>query len=81
MSESYLNEIEKRLSKLEEKMIRDSPTPLTTTTKEKKPRKSSDYNIFMKEYIAQQKSSGVNKSPKELIAEGAKAWNIKKNSN
>lgn len=79
MSESYLNEIEKRLSKLEEKMIRDSPTP--PTTKEKKPRKSSDYNIFMKEYIAQQKSSGVNKSPKELIAEGAKAWNIKKNSN
>ena len=80
MSESYLNEIEKRLSKLEEKMIRDSPTP-PTTTKEKKPRKSSDYNIFMKEYIAQQKSSGVNKSPKEFIAEGAKAWNIKKNSN
>lgn len=32
----------------------------------------------MKEYISEQKSKGSTKSHKELFADGAKAWGIKK---
>jgi hypothetical protein len=70
MSESDFSKLDKRIKALEEKLI----------NKEKKPKKSSDYNNFMKEYISEQKSKGSTKSHKELFADGAKAWGIKKNT-
>jgi len=74
MSSSDFDKLDKRIKALEEKV------GASGSKKEKKPRKSSDYNIFMKEYIAEQKEKGTTKASKELIADGAKAWNIKKNS-
>jgi len=78
MSNSEYEKLDKRLKALEEKV---SVSGVTSTKKEKKPRKSSPYNEFMKEFITEQKSKGSNKAHKELFAEGAKAWNIKKSSN
>ena len=73
MSDSDFSKLDKRIKALEDK--------LNETKKEKKPKKSSDYNNFMKEYISEQKSKGSTKSHKELFADGAKAWGIKKNNN
>jgi hypothetical protein len=77
MSNSEYEKLDKRLKALEEKVSVSVVTP----KKEKKPRKSSPYNEFMKEFITEQKSKGSNKAHKELFAEGAKAWNIKKSTN
>jgi hypothetical protein len=77
MSNSEYEKLDKRLKALEEKVSVSGVTP----KKEKKPRKSSPYNEFMKEFITEQKSKGSNKAHKELFAEGAKAWNIKKSTN
>jgi hypothetical protein len=44
--------------------------------KEKKPRKPSEYNIFVKDYISKHKDP--KKDHKELFADAVKAWNTKK---
>jgi len=58
----------KRLTELEDKInILDKPV------KEKKPRKPSEYNIFMKNYFAKN-SKDSKKTHRELFTEAAKAW-------
>ena len=74
MSDLEYQKLDKRLKALEKKL-----TNTTTEVLDKKPRKSSDYNVFMRDYIAEQKTKGTTKSHKDLFAEGAKAWTQKKN--
>jgi hypothetical protein len=72
MSDQDYQKLDKRIKALEEKLGN------TTEKSEKKPRKSSPYNDFMKEYISEQKKKGSTKSHKELFTEGAQAWNLTK---
>jgi len=71
MSDQDYQKLDKRIKALEEKLGTSEKT-------EKKPRKSSAYNDFMKEYISEQKTKGSTKSHKELFTDGAKAWNTRK---
>ena len=73
MSDLDYQKLDKRLKVLEKKSGND-------TDIDKKPRKSSDYNVFMKDYIAEQKTKGTTKSHRDLFTDGAKAWSTKKNS-
>ena len=71
MSDQDYQKLDKRIKALEEKLA-------TSEKSEKKPRKSSAYNDFMKEYISDQKTKGSTKSHRELFTEGAQAWNLTK---
>ena len=66
-----ISSLEKRVKALEEA---SSGKP----SKEKAPRKESEYNKFMKKYIADEKAKGSNKSHKDLFAAGAKSWSENK---
>ena len=69
MSESELiKKLDQRISELETKMGKPK--------KEKKPRKPSEYNMFVKNYIS--KNKDPKKDHKEIFADAVKAWNIKK---
>ena len=57
----------KRVSDLESKMG-------SSSKKEKVPRKKSEYNIFVQDFISKEKKKGTTKSHKELFGEAAKAW-------
>ena len=72
MSDQEYQKLEKRIKVLEERLGN------TSEKSEKKPRKNSAYNDFMKEYISEQKTKGSTKSHKELFADGAKAWNARR---
>jgi len=61
--EQRINDLEMKMGEKKEKLPR-------------KPRKPSEYNTFMGEYIAKNKSD--KKSHKDLFAEAVKAWNAKK---
>ena len=61
----------KRLTELEDK-IKIKPV------KEKKPRKPSEYNIFMKNYFAKNPKDSK-KTHRELFTEAAKAWGVRNN--
>ena len=74
MSDQDYQKLDKRIKALEEKLGSSGNSEKT----EKKPRKSSPYNDFMKEYISEQKTKGSTKSHKELFADGAKAWNARR---
>ena len=76
MSDLDYQKLDKRLKVLEKKSIGNGNTEVLP---DKKPRKSSDYNIFMKEYISEQKTKGTAKSHKDLFADVSKAWSTKKN--
>ena len=76
MSELEYQKLDKRLKVLEKKAGNGN----TEVSLDKKPRKSSDYNVFMKDYIAEQKTKGTAKSHRDLFTDGAKAWSTKKNS-
>jgi hypothetical protein len=70
MSDETIKKLEQRVADLESKF---------ENKKEKAPRaprKPSEYNTFMGEYIAKNKSD--KKSHKELFAEAVKEWNAKK---
>jgi len=70
MSDETIKKLEQRVAELESKI---------GNKKEKAPRaprKPSEYNTFMGEYIAKNKSD--KKSHKELFAEAVKEWNAKK---
>jgi len=67
--ESDIKALEKRIEALENKK---------TEKKEKVPRKESEYNKFMKNYILEEKKKGSTKSHKDLFGEGAKAWGAQK---
>ena len=66
--DSDLKDLEKRITALENNKV----------VKERPPRKESEYNKFMKNYIADEKKKGSTKSHKDLFAEGAKAWGVHK---
>jgi hypothetical protein len=67
------------IKKLDQR-ISDLETKINTKEKPAKPprapREPSEYNKFMGEYIAKNKSD--KKSHKELFADAVKAWNLKK---
>jgi len=75
MSDADFQKLDKRLKAVEEKLSNNG-----NNVKEKIPRKSSEYNLFMGKYISDQKASGSTKSHKDLFADGAKAWKDHKNS-
>ena len=77
MSDAEFQKLDKRLKAVEEKLINNTGSGLK---KEKIPRKSSEYNLFMGKYISDQKASGSTKSHKDLFSDGAKAWKDHKNS-
>lgn len=60
----------KRLTDLEDKFKG------VKTESVKKPRKPSEYNIFMKDYFAKN-SKDSKKTHRELFTEAAKAWSSK----
>jgi len=67
MSDSEtIKKLEQRISELEGK-INKPPRP---------PRKPSEYNTFMADYIS--KNKDPKKKHSEIFAEGVKAWNAKK---
>ena len=65
-----IKDLDKRIKALEDNLNK----------KEKVPRKESEYNKFMKKYIADEKANGSTKSHKDLFSEGAKAWSQSKNN-
>jgi len=70
MTEDTLKKLEQRVSELESKMgEKPSKTP-------RAPRKPSEYNTFMGDYMSKNKSD--KKSHKDLFSEAVKAWNAKK---
>jgi len=69
METDLIKHFEKRITDLESKMGNNPK-------KERKPRKPSEYNTFMSEYIA--KNKDPKKKHSELFTEGAKAWSLKK---
>ena len=69
MTEETIKKLEKRLTDLETKIGEKSKPPRV-------PRKPSEYNKFMGEYMAKNKSD--KKSHKELFLEATKAWGEKK---
>lgn len=73
MEETRLDRLEKELSELKSKIASEKPK------KEKKPRAPSDYNTFMKTFIAEQKNSlGEKYNHKTAFKEAADAWSKKK---
>jgi hypothetical protein len=64
-----LKALEKRITDLEKKSSTPQKAP-------RAPRKPSEYNTFMGEYMSKNKSD--KKSHKDLFAEAVKAWNLKK---
>jgi hypothetical protein len=70
MTEDTLKKLEQRVAELESK-LGEKPVKAPRA-----PRKPSEYNTFMGEYIAKNKSD--KKSHKDLFAEAVKAWNAKK---
>jgi hypothetical protein len=65
---SDLSSLEKRVKALE-----DSAGGIPKI-KEKAPRKETEYNKFMKKFIADEKAKGSTESHKDLFSKGAKAW-------
>ena len=71
MSEPDFKNLEKRLADLEAKM--------KNTKSVKKPRKKSEYNIYVQDYISKEKKKKDNKlSHTELFSEAAKSWTANK---
>ena len=72
MSDDIIKKLEQRISDLELK----SKEKKEKEKKEKVPRKPSEYNTFMGEYMSKHKDP--KKPHKELFSEAVKAWNVKK---
>jgi len=69
-----MENLEKRISELEKQIKGGS----SVGKKEKVPRKPSEYNKFVKNFIDTEKKKNKDKSHKELFAEAAKAWSSEK---
>ena len=67
-----IEELSSRIEKLESEFGKDKQK------KDRKPREKSAYNIFVQEYIAEQKKKNTTKTHKELFADAAKEWSSKK---
>ena len=75
MEDARLDRLEKEISELKSKMSGDKPK------KEKKPRAPSEYNTFMKNNIAEQKSKmGDKYDHRAAFKNAADAWSKKKQS-
>ena len=70
VAETEYGKLEKRIEELENKFGKVKPQ------KDRKPRKPSEYNDFMKKFF--EKNKDASKSHKELFSEAAKAWTAKK---
>jgi hypothetical protein len=70
---SDISALEKRVKALEE-AASGSKVPV----KEKAPRKETEYNKFMKKFIADEKAKGSSDSHKDLFSKGAKTWSEQK---
>lgn len=71
MEESRLDRLEKELSELKSKLGNSVEKP----KKEKKPRAPSEYNTFMKNFIAERKTkTGADYDHKTVFKEAAEAW-------
>jgi len=68
--QELIKKLEQRVNDLESKFGN------STKKEPRKPRKPSEYNIFMGEYMSKNKSD--KKSHKDLFSEAVKAWNNKK---
>lgn len=75
MEDSRLERLEKEISELKSKMSGDKPK------KEKKPRAPSEYNTFLKNHIAEQKSKlGDKYDHRAVFKSASEAWLKKKQS-
>lgn len=71
--ENEIKELKNKKEKSEEKSVEKKEK------KEKKPRQKTEYNMFMGEFIAEQKEKlGSSFNHKEAFTNGAKAWGLKK---
>ena len=68
--EAKFEKLEARIEKLEASFGKSLPQ------KDRKPRKPSEYNQFIKKFF--EKNKDASKSHKELFSEAAKAWSLKK---
>ena len=68
MADTEYKKLEQRIKDLESKM--------GSSKKERKPRKPSEYNEFMKTYMAKHKDP--KKTHADLFSEAAKAWSSNK---
>jgi FMN phosphatase YigB (HAD superfamily) len=73
MAKTEIELLKERIEKLE-KLENGSQK----VVKDKKPRKPSAYNDFMKKYISDEKKKDASKTHQELFAAGAKAWGLQK---
>ena len=67
--------LDKRIKALED---RSGDSKMGKEKVEKKTRPPSEYNIFMKKYINEEKEKGSKKSHAEIFSAGAKAWTLQK---
>lgn len=75
MEDSRIDRLEKEVSELKSKLSGDKPK------KEKKPRVPSEYNTFMKNNIAEQKTKmGDKYDHKVAFKTAAETWSKKKHS-
>ena len=69
-----MEQLEKRVSELEKKLNEKA------VKKERKPREKSEYNLFVKKYISDQKKKNSTKTHQELFKEAAGEWSSSKKS-
>ena len=69
---SDISALAKRVADLESKLNSSEPK------KERPPRKKSEYNTFVQDFIAKEKKKGTTKPHKELFGDAAKAWTSSK---
>jgi len=78
MEDSRLDKLEKELAELKSRLCDE---PKKKSSKEKKDRKPSAYNDFMKKYIAEQKTElGDKYDHKAVFKSAAEAWSQQKKS-
>jgi len=79
MVKSELEKLQDQFTSLEERVnaMGKVKTDKEKPVKDKKPRKPSEYNIFMKKFLTDDKKKNPDKSHSERFTEGAKAWGLK----
>jgi hypothetical protein len=70
VGDAKFENLESRIEKLEANFGKSKPQ------KDRKPRKPSEYNEFIKKFF--EKNKDASKSHKELFSEAAKEWTLKK---
>ena len=70
-------DLEQKFTNLEQKV---NAMGKVKPVKDKKPRKPSEYNIFMKKFLTDDKKKNPDRTHAERFTEGAKAWGLKEKS-